>query len=320
MTTGGHMFIERHCAIGILVLLSACSVTPSPRAVKVAATTIAPSVAAPAEATTVPPASAAVMVNNNMSVSPTVAPAATPAVPVQTVVPEVDSTPPQVATIAPKARPIKSLSVVNKNVATTVVAKTESKFQVSGQVTLSAASGQQVAAGEQIDTLVYFVPATGGVRAKPGQYSVYTNHRDFSPEAMAVPQGSTVTFVNLDDVRHNVFSVTAGSAFDLGYQAAGDKVAHVFTRAGVVLIGCNVHRSMELDLLVVPSPYYAKVARDGGFTLHGLPAGAGTLHFWNPRAKPASQKVELPLVGTIKQQLLVTKPRMKTELNAGDGS
>ncbi|MEO9214362.1 MAG: hypothetical protein ABI227_01730 [Rhodanobacter sp.] len=198
------------------------------------------------------------------------------------------------------------------------VAAASASVQISGHVDLGATSGQQVAAGEQADTLVYFVPSNGGARVRAGHYTVYTHNRDFSPEAMAVPQGSTVTFVNLDDVRHNVFSVTPGSTFDLGYQGAGEKAAHVFSRAGIVLVSCNVHHSMELDMLVVPTPYVSNVAADGSFILRGLPAGAGTLHFWNPRAQPASQSLMLPMSGAVRQQLLAIKPRMTTALNAGD--
>ncbi|MEO9078867.1 MAG: hypothetical protein ABI268_06095 [Rhodanobacter sp.] len=189
--------------------------------------------------------------------------------------------------------------------------------QISGHVALTGAHGQKVVAGELADTLVYFVPADGDSRAKPGHYTVYTHNRDFSPEALAVPQGSTVTFVNLDDVRHNVFSVTPGSTFDLGYQSAGDKAAHVFAHAGLVLVSCHVHRAMELDMLVVPTRYAGKVAANGSFTLRGLPAGAGTLHFWNPRAQPVSQRVTLPMKGALTQTLQVTKARMTTQLNTG---
>jgi plastocyanin len=209
------------------------------------------------------------------------------------------------------------LALVKKVAELPVAAPAAATLKLSGHVSLTASRGQQIDAGEQADTLVYFVPANGGSRARAGHYTVYTHNRDFSPEAIAVPLGSTVTFVNLDDVRHNVFSVTPGAAFDLGYQGSGEKADHAFGRAGLVLVSCNVHHSMELDVLVVPSPYMVKVGADGNFTLAGLPAGPGTLHFWNPRAQPVSQKVTLPMSAAVSQQILAVRPRLTTALNAG---
>jgi plastocyanin len=185
---------------------------------------------------------------------------------------------------------------------------------ISGQVKLVAASGQMLTPGESMDTLVYFVPESGVGRVHPATYTVYTVNRDFKPSAMAVPIGSTIKFVNLDQIRHNVFSVTPGSAFNLGDQAVGMTTTHTYTRAGLVLIGCNVHRSMELDLLVVPTPYRTAVAADGTFVLRGVPTGPGTLYFWNPRAKLLEQATSAPQEG-IKQKVVVEKPRVTTELN-----
>ena len=203
----------------------------------------------------------------------------------------------------------------NKAVAT-VTAPVVASARVSGHVTLSAAKGQSIAAGDVANTLVYFVPKTGAANVKPGRYTIYTHDHDFQPEAMAVPVGSTVTFVNLDDVRHNVFSATPAQPFDLGYQAAGEKVSHVFGHSGAVQVNCRVHRSMQLSLLVVPSAYRSAVAANGSFNLDGLPAGPGTLYFWNPRAALVRQAVTLPVNGDLKQSLQVTLPSVTTELNA----
>lgn len=191
--------------------------------------------------------------------------------------------------------------------------------QISGVVSLKAESGQELEKGEQADTLVYFVPTkNAGSQPKPGLYTVYTHNREFSPEAIAVPLGSKVTYVNLDDVRHNVFSVTPGATFNLGYQSAGDKAAQTYTQPGLILIGCKVHRSMELDLLVVPSRYATQVSADGKFVLRGLPPGPGTLTFWNPRGELVTQKITLPMTASVRQDIAVTRERMVTQINTGE--
>lgn len=187
--------------------------------------------------------------------------------------------------------------------------------EISGRIKLTADSGQSVAPGELVDTLVYFVPKAGGAHVHPGAYTVYTINRDFKPSAMAIPLGSTVTFKNLDQIRHNVFSVTPGSAFNLGFQASGVAVTQVFNRPGLVLISCNVHRSMELDLLVVPTPYMASVSADGTFTIRNVPAGSGTLYVWNPRAKLVADAVSAPALN-VSEHVVAMKPHVPTELNA----
>lgn len=192
----------------------------------------------------------------------------------------------------------------------------ERSSEVSGSVALSAGPGQSVAPGDIANTLVYFVPAKGRVHIKPGHFTVYTVNHDFRPAAMAVPEGSTVTFTNLDELLHNLYSATPASTFDFQFQASGQSISHSFTHAGLVLIGCSVHRSMELDLLVVPTPYVSQVGADGHFVLHGVPQGAGQLYFWNPRTGLVQSSVSAPDAG-VRQQLVAVKPAVATELNAG---
>ena len=189
--------------------------------------------------------------------------------------------------------------------------------EISGKVSLATGAGQTLAPGEVTDTLVYFVPKHGKLRVHPGTYTIYTVNMDFRPAAMAIPIGSTVKFTNLDQVLHNLYSATPDSTFDFQFQASGQSIAHTFTHAGPVLISCNVHRSMELDLLVVPTPYMVQVSADGRFSLHGLPPGPGTLYFWNPRAALSQQPVTVPAT-SIEQQVTAMKPRVATELNLGN--
>lgn len=303
------MYTNRMSLIGALMMLGACSMAPQhPQTAALASVPIASPAAPPPMApmqpmTPMPPRVSAT--------APAVAASTAPMTPAAAAEPHR----PAVA-----HHPVAKPAPAKKMTTAPIAAPASMTLQVSGHVELAAARGQQVDAGEQADTLVYFVPDNDARRPKPGHYTVYTHNRDFSPEALAVPLGSTVSFVNLDDVRHNVFSVTPGAAFDLGYQASGEKVDHAFGRPGIVLVSCNVHHSMELDVLVVPSPYMAKVGANGNFVLAGLPAGPGTLHFWNPRAQPVSQKVSLPLAAAVRQQIMVVRPRLTTALNAGEKS
>lgn len=186
-----------------------------------------------------------------------------------------------------------------------------------GRVQLVAGPGQQLHPGERTDTVVYFVPERGMPAPRPRHAEVITNHRDFQPTALVVPVGSTVTYVNRDKVRHNVFSVTPGAEFNLGYQPGGTRDPHLFGRPGLVLVNCNVHHSMEMDVLVVPSPYASRVAADGSFVLHDVPAGAGTLVAWNPRARILRKPVSPPLDAPMVVPLVAERPRVVTQVEVG---
>ena len=204
------------------------------------------------------------------------------------------------------SRPAPSESAVSDAAATA---------SLRGHVTLDAGGGQHITAGDLADTLVYFVPKSGNVAPHPGTFTVFTQNRAYDPAAMAIPAGSTVTFTNLDEVRHNEFSVTPGSAFNLGYQAPGEKTAHVFAHAGLVLVGCLVHRMMELDVLVVPTTFVTRVSADGGFSLHDLPAGPGTLYVWNPRGRLAGRPLTVPATSPIEARVELVKPKQSAQLD-----
>lgn len=307
------MSFQRIGLIGLLFVLGGCSMAPArhvpPPSARIAAPAAAapPMTIAPIAAPAIAPASA-----------PTMTSAVSPADPAMTTPPSAPAIAPMPVAPPPPSQSVAHVASHGPAVAKkSVPAERHAAFalsRISGKITLDAGHGQPVGAGESAETLVYFVPDDGGQAARPGHYAVYTQNRDFSPEAMAVPVGSTVTFVNLDDVRHNVFSVTPGSNFDLGYQGTGQKASHVFARPGLVLVGCKVHRSMELDMLIVPTAYSVKAADDGSFTLQGLPPGAGTLYFWNPRAKLTSRALVLPLAGPITQRLFAIRPSMTATL------
>ena len=192
--------------------------------------------------------------------------------------------------------------------------------QISGQVELVAAPGQQIAAGESANTVVYYVPATGAPKPKPGRYSVVTRNKRFDPELLVVPAGSTVAFPNQDEILHNVFSVTPGAVFDLGLYGEGQSAETVLNKATLVQVFCNVHHSMHTDVLVLSTPWSARAGANGAFKLDGLPAGTGTLYFWHPRAGSTSREITLPRDAAITEKLLATKPAIPEHTRKGGES
>ncbi len=295
------MNLHRSCLLGALAALSACAPVRAP---------VAP-----------PPAPAVQVPESRMTTPPPAPPAPTPAA-----APAAVAAPPSPArSPAPPRATHKSATVASRAPSKSAVlpppkpaaAASDATLELRGRLTLTAGRGQALVPGELVDSVVYYVPAAGAPRPRAGRFNIYTLNRDFKPAAMAVPIGSTVRFVNQDEVRHNVFSVTPGSTFDLGYQAPGQSVDQVLNRAGVVLVSCNVHRSMETDVLVVPSAYAAKVGADGRFVLRGIPAGTGRLYYWNPRGALGAKAVTLPISGDVAVTVQAVRPRVLTEIDVG---
>jgi plastocyanin len=189
-------------------------------------------------------------------------------------------------------------------------ARPSARVNLGGVVRLLAMAGQQIDAQDMADTVVYFMPDAGAPHPQPGTYTIAMHHRMFHPSMLVIPLGSTVRFPNRDKYLHNVFSVTPGSQFDLGLQGYGQAGQHTFTRPGLVLINCNVHPSMQATVLVVASPYIARPAANGQFSLDGLPPGPGTLTVWQPRAGTLTRHIVLPLTTPLALRVVVTQPRL----------
>ena len=125
---------------------------------------------------------------------------------------------------------------------------------------------------------------------------------------LVVPVGSTVRFPNRDSILHNVFSRTPGSAFDFGFYGPGETKQRVFTKPGLVVVNCNVHHNMRVDVVVLSTPHYTRPDRNGRYSLAGLPKGPGTLVFWHPRADAQQVAVNLPVDAAVTRRLVASKP------------
>ena len=113
----------------------------------------------------------------------------------------------------------------------------------------------------------------------------------FAPHVLPVLAGTKVAFPNSDDIRHNVFSPTPASKFNLGTYPKSTTKYYVFDKPGTVTLLCNVHAEMSAYVIVTETPYFAVSDKAGNFTLKGVPPGRYVLKVWHERAKAASMEV-----------------------------
>ncbi len=122
----------------------------------------------------------------------------------------------------------------------------------------------------------------------------------FVPHVLPIVVGTTVDFLNSDNVLHNVFSPDAcAEKFNLGSWPKGHTKSYTFKSPGCVsTLLCNVHPEMEGYVVVVETPYFAVSATDGSYAIKNVPPGKYTLKIWHEKLKGADVSVEVPEKGT----------------------
>lgn len=117
----------------------------------------------------------------------------------------------------------------------------------------------------------------------------------FAPHVVVVQQGTTVDFMNSDNVAHNVFWTAVGNdkkaGHNLGTWPKGEKRPFTFDKPGAVALLCNVHPDMAGYLIVSPTPYFAESDDAGNYKIKDVPDGSYTLVVWHEGAKSQSKPV-----------------------------
>jgi plastocyanin len=117
---------------------------------------------------------------------------------------------------------------------------------------------------------------------------------NFDPGLLPIRVGTTVTFPNLDDTYHNVFSYSKTKRFDLGRYRKNEKPESVlFDKPGVVTLHCEVHGTMRGTILVLDTPFFQKTNLKGGYRLRELPTGHYVLKAWLSENDIRSREVDL---------------------------
>ncbi|WP_295992357.1 methylamine utilization protein [Rugamonas sp.] len=140
----------------------------------------------------------------------------------------------------------------------------------------------QDAAGKPLPDVVAYAEAEAGnaPRAlKPG--TIEQRGLQFRPLVTVVQTGSLISFPNNDKVRHHVYSFSAPHKFDQKLYSGVAAAPQLFDKAGLVVLGCNIHDKMLAYVKVVDTPYYAKTDSAGAARIDLPAAGKYTLKAWH---------------------------------------
>ena len=99
--------------------------------------------------------------------------------------------------------------------------------QITGKVTTEANKSKYRA-----NTVVYIEKANGSFKPQSKNAVMNQKNQVFIPHVLPVIAGTTIDFLNSDDVLHNVFSPDQCCKFDLGSYPKGKFKSQKFTKAG----------------------------------------------------------------------------------------
>jgi plastocyanin len=188
--------------------------------------------------------------------------------------------------------------------------------EVNGKVNFVTKRGQRPVVEE---TLIWLEPlaARHAARRTPAAFQITTRGKMLVPHVLAVPAGSSISFPNEDPISHNLFSLSASNAFDLGLYRKGPGKTQKFEAPGVVNIYCNVHPNMSAVLHVMPTPYYAWADAAGNYSVD-VPPGKYRLVAWNEQGGQSESTVDVTSTGVAGNVALTIdsrNARLKQHLN-----
>lgn len=145
------------------------------------------------------------------------------------------------------------------------------------------------------DVVVYIDKINEDVEIPKEHVVMNQKNLKFLPHVIPIVVGTTVDYLNSDDVLHNVFSPDkCAEKFNLGTWSKGKTRSYTYNDidCGAVML-CNVHPEMEAWILVLQNKYFYKTDKDGKYAIKDVPPGKYELKVWHEKIKGKPQEVEI---------------------------
>jgi plastocyanin len=129
-----------------------------------------------------------------------------------------------------------------------------------------------------------------------GNVEIEQDKRRFTRRVSVVTVGTEVAFPNRDSVRHHVYSFSPAKTFELKLYAGKPANPVLFDKAGIAVLGCNIHDSMVAWVVVVETPHHGVADASGTLRLDNVPPGSYRLRSWHPGLPPGAPAADEALV------------------------
>lgn len=141
---------------------------------------------------------------------------------------------------------------------------------------IQTVTGTAPPASGNFPAIVILEPIGGG--APPAQAAPPTMdqmQQTFIPSILLVRTGQPASFLNHDDVLHNVRvkdDETKESAFNVAIPT-GETFTHTFPHDGFYDVGCDIHPGMSAQILSTTNPWTVVADPSGAFSIPNVPNG-----------------------------------------------
>jgi hypothetical protein len=180
-----------------------------------------------------------------------------------------------------RAADIEGAVIVQRRLTKAKVTAAANTYSRGMAVELHADAPRDVLAFERSHVVIYL---EGSLPSKPASGTMDQKNRQFIPDMLVLPAGSTVSFPNLDPIFHNVFSLSKPKEFDLGNYPKGDTRTVKFQKPGIVFVNCHLHTNMSAVIVITPNQWSTRADETGQFRLSDVPPGAYTIVAWHKAA------------------------------------
>ncbi|MGC3981480.1 MAG: methylamine utilization protein [Steroidobacteraceae bacterium] len=155
------------------------------------------------------------------------------------------------------------------------------------------------------DAVVYLLPPAGSVLPKPRDAQIDQKDRTFVPTVSVIQTGTSVSFPNSDNIRHQVYSFSPAKPFNLKLYSGKAAAPVVFDKPGAVVLGCNIHDQMAAWVFVVDTPWFGKSDANGKVSIKNLPDAGYELRIWHPGQRREADKSTLNVSGDVNKVVVI---------------
>ena len=139
---------------------------------------------------------------------------------------------------------------------------------------------------------------------EPSAVAIEQKHKAFSPYLSIASTGDTVSFSNLDDITHHIYSVAGPKKFSFNIRAGATEPDMSLERTGIIAMGCNIHDWMSGYMLIVDSGLFAMTDANGLAVIDVDVDASLNVVAWHPQFNEVLQQtIAFPELKSVSLQL-----------------